>query len=465
MIRSRSVWIENGEKASKFFCNLEKYNYSSKTIPFIETEDGNYIYNQDDILKETSSFYKTLYSQINVPNSYNINEDLDKYNIPKLSQVQSSALEGLLSYEEVSNTLKNMKNDKSPGSDGFTANFFKVFWKKLGVFVVRSLNYAFKIGNFSVTQKHGLITCIPKENKPKHFLKNWRPITLLNIVYKLASGSIANRLKSVLDSLVARDQTGFVKGRYIGENTRLLYDVMKYTEDNNIPGLVMLVDFEKAFDTLSFNFIEKTFSFFNFGPMIKKWITMFLSNTKLSVQLNGFLSDVFSCGRGCRQGDPISSYIFILCAEILAIKIRNSPSIKGIVIDGTEYKISLFADDTSLLLDGSDKSLNSALDLLHDFSLYSGLKVNFDKTNVIWIGSLKYSTRAIKTRWKLLWGTTRFKLLGIIFDVDLKKMIDLNIQDKMKKVTKCIGNWKKRKLTPIGKITVVKSLLLPLFTH
>jgi len=145
----------------------------------------------------------------------------------------------------------------------------------------------------------------------------------------------------------------------------------------------MTIDIEKAFDTLEFDFIEKTLDYFNFGVTFKKWISLFLNNTKTAIQINGFLSDFITIERGCRQGEPISSYIFILCAEILAIKIRHSNTIKGIEIDSTEYKISQFADDTSLFLDGTEASLNATLDLLNDFALYSGLKINYDKTNLI----------------------------------------------------------------------------------
>ena len=99
-----------------------------------------------------------------------------------------------------------------------------------------------------------MITCIPKPNKPKHFLKNWRHITLLNCIYKITSGCIANRIKKVLDIIIAKDQTGFIKGRYIGENIRLIYDIMHYTEKLNIPGMLLLIDFEKAFDSLSWTF-------------------------------------------------------------------------------------------------------------------------------------------------------------------------------------------------------------------
>lgn len=164
--------------------------------------------------------------------------------------------------------------------------------------------------------------------------------------------------------------------------------------------------------------------------MFKKWISLFYTDITASVQLNGYLSDFFTIGRGCRQGDPICPYIFILCAEILAIKIRNTKDIKGITIGGVEYKIFQFADDTSLLLDGSENSLNCTLNILQEFAFYSGLKVNFEKTNIVWIGVSKYSTRSIKTKWKLNWGTTSFKLLGLIFHIDLDKMTELNFREK-----------------------------------
>ena len=435
-IRSRAKWIDEGEKPTKYFCNLEKQHSSSKTIPYIINNDGQSICDQKEMLTEAAKYYKTLYTET-VKNETNSNSDifdeLEQMQNVKLSNDESQSLEGLLTMEEISATLKNMKNDKSPGSDGFTTEFFKMFWKDLKSFILRSLNYAFISGSLSITQKQGIITCIPKENKPRQFLQNLRPLTLLNVVYKIASGTIANRLKTVLDKLIAKDQTGFIKGRYIGENTRLLYDILKYTEDNTIPGLLMTLNFEKAFDTLSFNFIEKTLIHFNFGIMLRSWVRLFLYNTMTTIQINGFLSDFIRIERGCRQGDPISSYIFILSAEILAILIRNTKNIKGIKIENVEYKISQFADDTSLLLDGSDISLNTVMQLLHKFALESGLKINCEKTNLIWIGSKKYSIHSIKTKYKLHWGTTNFKLLGIIFDVDLEKMIELIYQNKVSK--------------------------------
>ena len=173
----------------------------------------------------------------------------------------------------------------------------------------------------------------------------------------------------------------------------------------------------------------------------------------------------FKLGRGCRQGDPISPYWFILCAEILSIRLRNNKNIKGINIDNVELKFSQYAFDVTAFLDGSKTSLEETLQELDTFANISGLKTNFDKTQVIWIGAKNYNTDAIKTRWKLSWGTTRFKLLGITFDVDLDKMIGINYMDKIAQIKNSIKMWRRRFLTRLGKITVIKSLLLPKITH
>ena len=173
----------------------------------------------------------------------------------------------------------------------------------------------------------------------------------------------------------------------------------------------------------------------------------------------------FRLGRGCRQGDPISPYLFILCAEILSIRLRNNKNLKGINIDNVELKSSQYADDATAFLDGSKASLEKTLQELDTFANISGLKTNFDKTQVIWIGVKKYSTDAIKTRWKLSWGTTRFKLLGITFDVDLDKMIVIYYMDKIAQIKNSIKMWHRKFLTPLGKINVIKSLLLPQITH
>ena len=170
----------------------------------------------------------------------------------------------------------------------------------------------------------------PKEGKHRHLLKNWRPISLPNTAYKIVSASIANRLKLMLPKIIHSDQKGFMKGRYIGENIRLLYDVLLYTETENIQGLLLVVDFEKAFDSVSWSFIQIALEFFNFGPEIRRWIKTFYNNASTCVQVNGNYSSWFNIGRGVRQGDPLSPYLYLICADKLSTMIRENSKIKGI---------------------------------------------------------------------------------------------------------------------------------------
>ena len=136
-----------------------------------------------------------------------------------------------------------------------------MFWKTLGHFIVRSINCGFNKGKLSVTQREGIITCIPKDNKTRHLIKNYRPISLLICTYKIVSGVIAHRIKGTLQKLIHSDQTGFIAGRYVGENIRLFYDIMHSTVENHLPGLLLLVDFEKTFDSVSWSFIYKVMEF------------------------------------------------------------------------------------------------------------------------------------------------------------------------------------------------------------
>ena len=374
-------------------------------------------------------------------------------------------MEGEIKEQEIGQILKKMKNNKSPGSDGFTAEFFKFFYKDVKVSIRRAINESFKLGKFSISLRQGLITCIPKGDKPRQFLKNWRPMTLLNVIYKIASGCIAERLKSVLTKLISSDQTGFISGRYIGENTRLIYDVMRYTEDENIPGILLIIDFEKAFDSISWEFITEVLDYFNFGNSLKRWISVLYNDISSMVIQNGFLSESFPIKRGCRQGDPPSPYIFLLCAEVLSLLIKQDDYIKGIKIGELELKLSQYADDTTILLDGSEQSLEAALQTLSIFAKISVLKVNNSKTKAVWIGSKKFSGETFNHRFKLDWNQNNFEILGISFSCNLDTMIQLNYVKKLKQIDRDLKQWSKRILTPFGRITVLKTLIISKLNH
>jgi len=268
----------------------------------IQRDDGTLISDHDSIMAEVTGFYENFYKLSD------IEKDDPLVDLPttSLTQQQSKDIEGVITMEELTNALKRMKNGKSPGPGGFTVEFYKAFWPELSTFLLRSINTSFKNGSLYDSQKLGSIILIPKGNKPRHSIRNWRPISLLNVSYKFASAVIAYQVKNVLPFLINEDQTGFVPGRYIGENVRLVYDLMQYTDLNKLNGLLLLIDFEKAFDMVSHDFILKTLNLFNFGPDIIQWFKILYTNMMSSVIVNGYLSKRIHIARGCRQGDPLS---------------------------------------------------------------------------------------------------------------------------------------------------------------
>ena len=212
-------------------------------------------------------------------------------------------------------------------------------------------------------------------------LKNWRPLTLLNTDYKIATKAIANRIKKFLHTIIDCSQTGFIKGRYIGENIRLIQETIEKLNNENQPGLLFFADFEKAFDSVSHEYILKCLKSFNFGTDIIKWVECFYKGATSCVLNAGCMSDFFAINRGVRQGCPLSLYLFILCIEILSATL-----ITGIKINGKEFKTTMFADDATFAMDGSLKSFKKLISILADFKLISGLKLNINKTIVLKIG-------------------------------------------------------------------------------
>ena len=209
-------------------------------------------------------------------------------------------------------------------------------------------------------------------------------------------------------------------------------------KEKNIPGLLLFLDFEKAFDTIEWPFIRKTLEFFGFGPGIIKWLNLFYQSSESCVLNNGWASDFFKIQRGVQQGCPLSPYLFVLSAEVLAKAIRK---------------------DTTLILNGLRESLINCLQILDNFYKVSWLKLNDKKAEALWIGSKCGSCEISLPGRNFKWPKNKVKALGVWLSVDSEEAATLNYYEKLGKVKTVLSCWKYRRLTLMGKIAVLKSLV------
>ena len=339
---------------------------------------------------------------------------------------------------------------------GLTVEFYKCFWKLMGSLLVNCLNCAYKHGELSSSQKQALIVLIEKKDKDRRQVKNWRPISLTNVDVKIGTKAIAKRLEKVLPEIIHHSQNAYVKGRTIFDAVRTIDDIIKLTSSNNMGSLLVAIDFEKAFDSVNWNFLRHALRKFNFGPSFITWITAFYSNISSCVMNNGFITQPFKLSRGVRQGDPLSPYLFILVLETLAIHIRNDECIKGINVYGHEIKLIIFADDLTIFLKDS-ASIHCLLAKLELFGQYSGLNVNRGKTEVMKLGTPEISAEELKIDEikKVV------KILGIHFTYDQTLSDKLNFHTIIKSIRKSINSWNWRGLTLLGKIQIIKSFAIP----
>ena len=242
-------------------------------------------------------------------------------------------------------------------------------------------------------------------------------------------------------------------------------DILTESINGNTSGLLILVDFKKTFDSISWDYITKILNSFNFSEQTIQVVKSLQTNSLSKILQNGHRSDIINLSRGCRQGDPISPYIFVLAVELLGVYIREDTELQGYRVKGREHRISQFADDTTLFIAYNERNLRLCMEILEEFYLISGLKINVDKTKVVKFGRNRDSSDILCQDLKLIW-TNNFTSLGISYDVtDLINITSINIEPKLMEIETLIRMWRTRNLTLIGKITLIKSLFISKFIH
>ena len=351
IVRSRAVWRENAEKPSKYFLTLEKRRYASKRISCIRTTEG-IVNDQRDILKAFKDFFQKRFRE-SVPDGLE-NEEGKYFSdiaLTKLKATKKQRLESHITLFELGSTLFKMKNGTSPGSDGFTVEFYKFFWAYLKDFFFAMCVESFSCESLPQTLREGIIVLLPKPNKPRDLIKSYRPITLLNVGYKIISGTIANRMKEALEDMIDPCQAAYLKGRYIGNNIRMIYDVIHLMNHETNRCILLSLDIEAAFDSVSWLFIKKVMKERNFPHYIIKWFETLHAESFSRALYNGHLSSMIKLGRSCRQGDALSCYLFILVMDVLANRINCNPAISGVKIGTMGVKVEMHADDTVCIIE------------------------------------------------------------------------------------------------------------------
>ena len=330
------------------------------------------------ILQIQAQYYKKLYTS-----NKNISASLDDTPRNVLSIVQKQNLDRELTIEELGTAIKEMSKDKTPGISGFQVNVYIMFWNRLKEPLFNAFRYAFETGILNNDARIGLISLIPKKERNLHYVKNWRPIVLLNTDYKILAKAIANRMKTVLPGIIGEDQSGFMKSRLISTNLRKILDTINYAEKQQIPGIFVVINFEKAFDRVEYSALMKILEWFNFGKIFCRWVKFLFTNMQLATLNNGYTSVYFSPSRALFQGNPIASFLFIVVIEILAIRICNNKRIKGIKIHDEEILLCLFADDLGMLLEYNAASWGQVVNELDWFQNNTGMLINYEKQRYI----------------------------------------------------------------------------------
>jgi hypothetical protein len=346
--------------------------------------------------------------------------------------------------EEVDFALSQMHPLKSPGPDGFVACFYQKAWKVVRKEVCCAVLEFLNGGDFHNDINETYIALIPKIKCPTH-VSEFRPISLCNVLYKLIAKTLANRLKRVLGEIISPNQSAFIPGRLITDNIIIAFEAL-HTMDTRIKGaegyMALKLDMSKAYDRVEWNFLETVMSRIGFD---NRWVQLLMTCVRTvtySVLINGRPYGKICPSRGLRQGDPLSPYFFILCAEGLSTGIRKMERAGGITglpltRGGTRLNHIFFADDSLLFCKADTVEWYCIQKVLDDYEKASGQKLNKGKTSLFFSRNTGEDMRAQILAVAGIGSTQRYeKYLGLPALIGRSKISSLSgikgrIWDKM----------------------------------
>ena len=293
------------------------------------------------------SFFKNLWNPTtSLLNPFTYLDPIFTSNLNVLTQTLPTS--PLITQTEIREAIQTLNIHFAPGLDGLTPSFYKSF-PLLTPILCQTFNNSYLQKHLTSSQCHALIKLIPKKPNPTS-VKDWRPISLLNTDYKILSSIISARIKPILNSTISLEQQCGLPNRQIFNNHVNILSAMDFTNNFVQPLAILQIDFYKAFDTISHEFILSTASKLGISVTLLNWIRIFVTDLTAQLNLNGYLSDPISVKCGIRQGCPFSMLLFLIGIEPLTKKILASCKIQGISIGTSSLKVSNYAHDLTLFI-------------------------------------------------------------------------------------------------------------------
>lgn len=468
IFKSKARWRSSAEIGSRYFHQLGKRNRGKNICKALFVHDRQHegqeviSSNTDQMLEEGRHFFSDLYRK------RLLTGELNSFvvGLTSVSEQEAGYCNSPIDLEELTLTVFSIRNNTSPGPSGYTGEFYKFFWPELKNLVHRVCCEIFEMGRMPSSVKRSVTILIPKKGKDSRKVMNLRPISLLNTLYKLITKCLANRLASIIKTIINTDQTGFIKGRYIGENIRLLLDLKDYCFSRKQPALLLACDVQKAYDCVDWQYLRQVLNVVGLGGNFLRWVDILYDTNPhfpaiASVQINGKLSRDYRIERGLRQGCPLSCLLFLVAFEPLLERIRKCEQVRGVNVGRTVVKVTSYADDVTVIMDGSEESLSSCMRIFDEFSVISGLELSIAKTQAFWVGYGAVTKAPICPNYSIQWPKGYIEVLGIKIPNDPKTNIaNINYEEKFENIISRLNPWNGKGLTPFGRIHLIKSEML-----
>ena len=472
----REFFEQNNEKPTGFFFNLGKEKDGDDNTQRIKNDNGDKFVNSKQRGEYIRRYYENLYKK-RMDRLLEIEEFLEgrengQLNIDnrKLTEVEKESLEGGVTLNELEKSLGKSNMNSACGWDGVSYFVIKRYWSEIGPILLKATNEGFANGEMGATFRTGLIKLIPKKGDATK-ISDWRPISLLCCGYKIISGVVANRLEKFISKNIGRGQKGFLKHKNIGTCGVNIIDNISRSWVHREKMGVLCVDFSKAFDCVEHEFINKVLVFFNYGENMVGMVRTILRGRQGRILMDMGVSDIFKVERGTPQGDKASPYIFILCIEILLIKLEmeagDSIGVCNFIEQirekfGLESMLSeAYADNLTVLFKWDRIGLNCLLKILRDFSRVSGLEINEKKTQLMITGG---EDAQVGSKIGDITVVESISVLGIKIDRKLEKL-DENWEKVIGKMENYSRYWNMFKLSISGRVMVARTYIISQATY